>query len=46
MNTVEIAVEIMAKGMGGIFAAALVIMFAVMILQKLTSGKSSGSDVK
>ncbi len=36
MNTTVIAFEIMAKGMGGIFAAATVIMIAIMILQKLT----------
>ena len=36
MNTTVIAVEIMAKGMGGSFAAATVIMIAIMILQKLT----------
>ena len=36
MNTTIIALEIMAKGMGGIFAAATVIMIAIMILQKLT----------
>ena len=36
MNTTVIALEIMAKGMGGIFAAAAMIMLAVMILQKLT----------
>ncbi len=36
MNTIGIAFEIMGKGMGGIFAAAAVIMLAVMILQKIT----------
>lgn len=39
MDTISIALEIMAKGMGGIFAAAIVIMLFVMILQKITSGK-------
>ena len=36
MNTTVIALEIMGKGMGGIFAAAAVIMLAVIILQKIT----------
>lgn len=39
MNNVEIALEIMAKGMGGIFVAIFVIMVAVIALGKLTSGK-------
>nr|WP_279285672.1 OadG-related small transporter subunit [Enterocloster alcoholdehydrogenati] len=39
MNNVEIALEIMAKGMGGIFVAIFVIMVAVIVLGKLTSGK-------
>ena len=39
MNTVEIALEIMGKGMGGIFAAAVMIMLAISILQHLTSGR-------
>ncbi len=39
MNTIQIALEIMAKGMGGIFAAAIIIMFAIMILQKITAKK-------
>ncbi|MDQ0151571.1 hypothetical protein J2S20_000245 [Moryella indoligenes] len=39
MNTPQIALEIMAKGMGGIFAAAIIIMFAIMILQKITAKK-------
>ena len=38
-NNVEIALEIMAKGMGGIFVAIFVIMVAVIVLGKLTSGK-------
>ncbi len=37
MNTIQIALEIMAKGMGGIFAAAFIIMLAVLALQKLTA---------
>jgi len=36
MNTTVIALEIMGKGMGGIFAASAVIMLAVIILQKIT----------
>lgn len=39
MNTVVIALEIMEKGMGGIFAAAIIIMIAITILQKCTSKK-------
>ena len=39
MNNVEIALEIMAKGMSGIFVAIFVIMVAVIVLGKLTSGK-------
>ena len=39
MNTTQIALEIMAKGMGGIFAAAIIIIFAIMILQKITAKK-------
>lgn len=38
MNTVLISLEIMAEGMGGIFAACLLIMAAVWIMGKL-SGK-------
>lgn len=39
MENVEIALEIMGKGMGGIFAAIIVIMLAVHVLSKVT-GKS------
>ncbi len=39
MNNMAIALEIMAKGMGGIFVAILVIMFAVIVLGKITGGK-------
>lgn len=39
MENVEIALEIMGKGMGGIFAAIIVIMLAVLVLSKVT-GKS------
>ena len=36
MANVEIALEIMGKGMGGIFVAIVVIMAAVMVLGKIT----------
>lgn len=36
MANVEISLEIMAKGMGGIFVAIVVIMAAVMVLGKIT----------
>lgn len=36
MANVEIALEIMGKGMGGIFVAIIVIMLAVMALGKIT----------
>ena len=39
MANVEIALEIMGKGMGGIFAAIIVIMLAVMVLGKVTGKK-------
>lgn len=39
MTNVEIALEIMGKGMGGIFAAIVVIMLAVMILGKITGNR-------
>ena len=35
MNNMAIALEIMAKGMGGIFVAIFVIMLAVIVLEKL-----------
>lgn len=35
MENLGIALEIMAKGMGGIFAAIMVIMLSVMLLRKL-----------
>ena len=38
-NNVIIALEIMGKGMAGIFVAILVIMLAVQILAKVTAGK-------
>ena len=39
MNNMAIALEIMAKGMGGIFVAIFVIMLAVIVLRKITGGK-------
>ena len=39
MNNMAIALEIMAKGMGGIFVAIFVIMLAVIVLGKITGGK-------
>lgn len=38
MGNIGIALEIMGKGMGGIFAAIIVIMIAVIVLGKLTGG--------
>lgn len=40
-QNVVIALEIMAKGMGGIFAAIAIIMVSVIVLAKLTGGKKS-----
>lgn len=39
MENIGIALEIMGKGMGGIFAAIIVIMIAVIVLGKLTGGE-------
>lgn len=39
MQNIEIALEIMGKGMGGIFAAIFVIMVTVMIISKIGNGK-------
>lgn len=39
MNNIEIALEIMVKGMGGIFVAIFIIMIAVIFLGKITGGK-------
>ena len=39
MNNMAIALEIMAKGMGGIFVDIFVIMLAVIVLGKITGGK-------
>lgn len=43
MVNVEIALEIMGKGMGGIFAAIIVIMAAVALLGKIT-GKGEDEE--
>lgn len=34
-NNIEISLEIMGKGMAGIFAAISIIMIAVMIMKKI-----------
>ncbi len=39
MTNVEIALEIMGKGMGGIFAAIFVIMIAVIVMGKIGNKK-------
>lgn len=39
MNHLPIALELMAKGMGGIFAVSFLLMILILILQKLTSKK-------
>lgn len=46
MANIEIALEIMGKGMGGIFAAIVVIMLAVIALGKMTGNKKDGDDTK
>lgn len=46
MANIEIAFEIMGKGMGGIFAAIVVIMLAVIGLGKITGNKKDGDDTK
>ena len=38
-NNLLISLEIMGKGMGGIFVAIVVIMAAVMVLGKITGNK-------
>ncbi len=35
MNNVQIALEVMGKGMGGIFAALVIIAVSVWIMQKV-----------
>lgn len=39
LQNVEIALEIMGKGMGGIFAAIFIIMVAVIIMSKIGNKK-------
>lgn len=39
-DNIIIALEIMAKGMGGIFIATLLIIGVVCLLSKITSGSS------
>ena len=39
MTNVEIALEIMGKGTGGIFAAIFVIMIAVIVMGKIGNKK-------
>ena len=39
MSNLAIAFEIKGKGMAGIFVAIIIIMLAVMVLGKVTSGK-------
>lgn len=44
MENVGIALEIMGKGMGGIFAAIIIIMLAVMVLGKVTKDRKNDED--
>ena len=44
MANVEIALEIMGKGMGGIFAATIIIMAAVMVLGRITKDHKDGKE--
>lgn len=44
MTNVEIALEIMGKGMGGIFAAIVVIMLAVIVLGRITGKGPEDKD--
>ena len=44
MEHVGIALEIMGKGMGGIFAATIIIMAAVMILGRITKDHKDGKE--
>ncbi len=41
METFWVALDILWKGMAGIFAASLVIIIAVWIMSKLTGGKKN-----
>ncbi len=43
MNNVIIALEIMGKGMAGIFITTLIIIGIAMLLSKLTAGSSKKS---
>lgn len=45
MDQFLIALEIMGKGMLGIFAAALILWFAVRIMGKLCRNGKKGGDV-
>ena len=46
MNTehIGIALEIMGKGMGGIFAPTIIIMAAVMVLGRITKDHKDGKE--
>ena len=44
MANVEIALEIMGKGKGGIFVAIVVIMAAVMVLGKITGNRKDKEE--
>lgn len=44
MEHVGIALEIMGKGMGGIFAAIIIIMAAVMVLGSITKDHKDDSE--
>ncbi|WP_342756992.1 hypothetical protein [Kineothrix sedimenti] len=46
MDNVIIALEIMGKGMGGIFIATLLIIGIAMLLSKLTAGTGKKSEEK
>ena len=44
MENIGIALEIMGKGMGGIFAAIIIIMLAVIALGKITGTKDDKKE--
>ena len=46
MEHIGIALEIMGKGMGGIFAAIIIIMAAVMVLGRITKDRKDHKDGK
>ena len=46
MEHVGIALEIMGKGMGGIFAAIIIIMAAVMVVGRITKDRKDHKDGK